>query len=85
MHRALPSFWAAYRELSQPIQQLADRSFQLLTENPSHRSLRIKKAREYWVVRVDRNHRAVALRDGEDYVWFWIGRHDEYERIISRR
>lgn len=85
MHRASPSFWAAYRELPQPIQRLADRNYQLLTENPSHRSLRIKKAGGYWTVRVDRNHRAVAVRDGEDYLWIWIGRHDEYERIISRR
>ncbi|MCY3568697.1 MAG: hypothetical protein OXH38_08715 [Chloroflexi bacterium] len=85
MHRASPSFWATYRDLPQPILRLANRRYQLFIENPSHRSLRIKKAGDYWSVRVDRNHRAVAVRDGEDYVWFWIGRHDEYVRIINPR
>ena len=83
MHRTSRSFWTAYRQLPQSVQQSAVRSFQLLSDNSSHPSLHFKKAGNVWVARVDRNHRAVAVWDGEDFLWFWIGRHDEYERIIG--
>jgi hypothetical protein len=29
--------------------------------------------------------RWLGLRDGTDITWFWIGEHDEYERIIRKR
>jgi len=29
------------------------------------------------------NYRALALKKGEDYYWFWIGSHDEYEELIK--
>jgi len=56
-----------------------------LVVSPSHPSLHFKKAGDFWVARVDLSHRAAAVWNGKDYVWFWIGRHDEYERIINRR
>ena len=30
-------------------------------------------------------HRAVAVEDGSDIIWFWIGHHSEYDRIIAGR
>ncbi len=35
-------------------------------------------------VRVTLQYRALALPDGNDLVWFWIGAHDEYERLIQQ-
>lgn len=29
------------------------------------------------------NHRALALKDEENYIWVWIGTHEEYERLIK--
>jgi hypothetical protein len=26
---------------------------------------------------------ALAVEDGEDFIWVWIGTHDEYERMIK--
>lgn len=57
----------------------------MLSDNSSHPSLQFKRAGDFWVARVDRNHRAVALWDGEDFLWMWIGPHDEYMRIINQR
>jgi hypothetical protein len=83
VHRTSRSFWTAYRQLPQSVQQSAVRSFQLLSVNSSHPSLHFEKAGDFWMARVDRNHRAVALWDGEDFLWIWVGCHDEYERIIG--
>lgn len=32
--------------------------------------------------RIDLNHRALGILDGDTIVWFWIGPHDEYERLL---
>ncbi len=42
-HRAAPSFWEAYGSLPPATRDLADRSFELLKQHPSHYSLRLKK------------------------------------------
>ena len=81
-HFAAADFWTCYDKLPKEIQVLADKNFALLKENSSHPSLHFKKVGAYWSARVSRNHRAVAIEVKLGYLWFWIGLHDEYERII---
>lgn len=63
---------------------MADKSFELLKENPRHPSLHFKKVGKLWSVRVGSRHRALATKDENELVWFWIGDHDEYDRLIGR-
>ncbi|MBM3133069.1 MAG: hypothetical protein FJZ95_08580 [Chloroflexi bacterium] len=81
-HRASSKFWEHYRRLPPPVQTLADENFKILKVNPRHLSLHFKKIEEYHIVRVGLKYRAVAVEDGEDLVWFWIGPHPEYERLL---
>jgi hypothetical protein len=30
------------------------------------------------------NHRALAVEDGKEFIWVWVGTHDEYERMIKK-
>jgi len=83
MHRAARRFWRCYHDLPPEVQKLADEKFDLLNNDHSHPSLHFKKVGKVWAVRVGRGHRALAFHDGEDYLWFWIGGHDKYERIIQ--
>ena len=82
-HFASPKFWNCYDKLPQAIQQQADKAFALLKENPYHPSLRFEKKGKGWSARVSRGYRALAKERPEGLVWFWIGPHDEYERLIS--
>ena len=84
-HCANPKFWRFYGRLPAEVQKLADESFALLKQNPQHPSLHFKKAGRFWSARVGLYFRAVAVERGADLVWFWIGRHDEYESIIEGR
>ena len=34
--------------------------------------------------RVSTDYRALGVRDGDDIVWFWIGPHHEYDRMLNR-
>jgi len=81
-HFADPAFWKAYRALPKSIQKRADKSFSQLISNPSHNSLHFKPVGRYWSVRVSRDYRAVAIKDGGDCIWFWIGSHTEYDKLI---
>ena len=82
-HFASPAFWQAYEKLPVRIQELADKSYGFLKENPEHPSLHFKKVGIYWSVRVGLRYRALAVEIEEDLLWFWIGSHADYDRLIS--
>ena len=82
MHFAAPSFWSAYALLPRRIRQLADRNFELLKRDSRHPSLMFKKVGRYWSARVGSSHRALAVETEDGLVWFWIGDHGQYDRMI---
>ena len=83
-HRAHADFWFHYRRLPPPVRALADKNFELLKATPRHGSLQLKKiAADVYSVRVGLEHRALAFDRGTHLTWYWIGPHDEYERLIS--
>ena len=84
-HHASSRFWQAYDALPPEVQRLADAQFELLKRDPRHPSLRFKKVGRFWSARVGLHHRALAVEEDADLVWFWIGRHDEYDRLIGPR
>jgi hypothetical protein len=82
-HRATPEFWECYAELPKTIQKKADKNFQLLKSNPRHPSLHFKSIGEGWSVRIGIDWRALALKSENGFDWFWIGSHEEYDKLIS--
>jgi hypothetical protein len=82
-HRATPRFWACYHALPAELQQLADRCYAQLVQDSRHPSLHFKKVGSFWSVRVGLHYRALAVESGSEIVWFWIGPHAEYDRIIA--
>lgn len=82
-HQATSRFWACYEQLPGAVRDLADTSFDLLKENSRHPSLHLKKVGPLWSVRVGRRYRALAVQEGETLIWFWIGTHAEYDRLIG--
>jgi hypothetical protein len=73
-----------YHQLPGDVRTKADRQYEVLLTNPHHPSLHFKKVGSYWSARVDIGHRAVAVRDGDDLIWFWIGTHAAYDYLIRR-
>ena len=82
-HFAGPSFWECYEKLPSQLKELADKNFVLLKENPQHPSLHIKKKGKYWSVRVGIRHRALAVEVEDGLLWFWIGSHAEYDKLLK--
>lgn len=72
------------------VQQQARRAYRQFRDNPRHGSLRFKGVRSedaVYSVRINQDYRALGKRDsdGEGMLWFWIGSHADYERILSQR
>jgi len=81
-HRATPRFWLCYHRLPVEVQHLADNAFALLRENPRHPSLHFKQVGRFRSVRVGLHWRALAVEQGTDLIWFWIGSHADYDRLL---
>jgi hypothetical protein len=87
-HRATTDFWRQYDALTRDVRARADKQFSLLKANAQHPSLQFKKVgerqgQEIWSARVTLNHRALAIKRTDGYLWFWIGDHKAYEALIS--
>lgn len=70
-------------QLDEGVKNISFKNFELFKLNPQHPSLHFKKVGMYWSIRVGLNHRALAIRDGGDFIWLWIGSHDKYEFMIK--
>jgi hypothetical protein len=78
-----PEFWSAYAALPPAIKQAARKAYRLWQSDPRHPSLRFERKGPYWSARITRAYRALAIQVPDGFLWFWIGTHDEYERIIK--
>ena len=81
-----PEFWDLLNALPPKIKSRAEKAYELWGQDPSHPSLYFKpipNRPHIWSARISDSYRALCVRDGETCVWFYIGKHDDYERLIS--
>jgi plasmid maintenance system killer protein len=81
------SFRALLSELPINIQERANDAYLQFQQNPNHPSLRFKKVHSdlpIYSVRITKNYRAVGQLEGDAVIWFWIGSHKEYDRLLSQ-
>jgi hypothetical protein len=84
MYYTTPRFWKCYEALPKNVREIADRCYELLKADPYHPSLHFKKiGKKYWSVRVGLDYRALGVEVDGGILWFWIGTHAEYDRLIS--
>lgn len=69
-------------ELEPKIRIRALKQFKLWSKDHWHPSLHFKRVGPYWSARVDREYRALGVEKDGKIIWFFIGRHDEYESKI---
>ena len=82
-HHASKRFWRHFDELEPELQQLARDNYELLRANPQHPSLHFKRVGKYWSVRIGSDYRALGVDSPKGILWFWIGGHEEYKRLIG--
>ncbi len=83
-------FRKLFLKLPQRVKETAKKNYQLWKNNPSHPSLEFKQINakdNLWSVRVGIGWRAVGvIKAKEDkIVWFWIGSHGEYDKLLGKK
>lgn len=86
--RRLNSFKKLFRLLPEEVKDLARKNYKLWRRDPRHTSLHFKqlknKKKHQWSIRIGNDWRALAVEDGDDLLWYWIGSHEEYNILIKR-
>jgi hypothetical protein len=85
--RTTARFRRAYDNLPENIRKQARDAYQLFIQNPNHPSLRFRQihpTRRIYSVRITRAYRALGVRENDVIIWFWIGSHDDYYRLLKR-
>ena len=84
---ATPRFWSLYRSLPEIVRSHTRKSYRLWSGNPGHPSLHFKQvnaARLIYSIRIGLHWRALGKRHGDEMIWFWIGTHAQYDRLVAR-
>ncbi|NOG83885.1 MAG: hypothetical protein D8M57_19910 [Candidatus Scalindua sp. AMX11] len=74
-------------ELSNQIQKQAKEAYIHFNENPYHPGLHFKRVhstKPIYSVRISINYRAVGIQKGSEIVWFWVGTHTDYEKLLNK-
>lgn len=81
--RFLSRFKRAYKKLPKELQEQVDRKLELLSENPKHPSLRVKrvkKTQDIWEATITMNCRITFQIEGDLYIMRNVGEHDHVLR-----
>ncbi|KAF0249733.1 MAG: hypothetical protein FD167_869, partial [bacterium] len=76
-----------FNQLPKEIQNKAQKAYALWKKDPSHPSLQFKPIqsnKSVYSVRIDRDWRVLGIKEDGFMVWFWIGSHSDYGRLIGQ-
>jgi hypothetical protein len=68
------------------MQRRARKAYRLWQVDPGHPSLQFKRVDDQepiYSVRITDNFRALGLLEGDTVIWYWVGSHNEYERLLK--
>ncbi|NJN96212.1 MAG: hypothetical protein HC875_19920 [Anaerolineales bacterium] len=85
--RTTERFRKAYANLPEQIQSQVKVAYQLFSRNPYHPSLHFKQVHStqpIYSARISLDYRVLGVREGEELIWFWVGSHEEYNKLLSR-
>ncbi len=83
--RTTRQFWRLFSELPFEVQRDAKRADRLFQNNPAHPGLQFKKLEgddNIYSVRIGLGYRALAVVEKDRVVWYWIGSHSDYDRLV---
>jgi plasmid maintenance system killer protein len=69
------------------VRRQARDAYRLFKQNPHHPSLKFKKLpphEDLWSVRINNDYRAIGRWRGDVLLWFFVGSHADYDRLIAR-
>ena len=80
-------FRKLFAALPESVREQAREAYRFFRDNPQHPGLQFKRvhtSRPVYSARVNIDYRVLGVREGDEIVWFWIGSHDDYEKLLAR-
>ncbi len=80
-------FKKAFDGLPLKIQQQARDAYELWKDDSTYPNLHFKqihRKKAIYSVRIGLSYRALGVMENETIIWFWIGSHEEYNKLISQ-
>ena len=81
-----PEFWKRFRRLPEAVRAATKEAYGRWRENPRHPGLRFKMVdaeERIYSARVTRSYRACCFEEDGEYTWFFVGTHEEYDRLLD--
>lgn len=81
------TFRKRLRDLPASVQEQAAKAYALWREDSYHPSLQFKRVSQkqpIYSVRVSISYRVLGLLESDHIYWYWIGAHDEYDKLLKR-
>lgn len=79
-------FRKAFQKLPKEVQKPAKQTYRRWKQNPYQATLEFKPVhltKPVYSVRIGLKWRAVGILENNVIVWFWIGSHEEYNKLLN--
>ncbi len=86
--RTTEKFRKCLSVLPQDIRKQAKIAYRQFKRNDQHPSLQFKKVhptKPIYSARISLDYRALGRLENDNIIWFWIGSHAEYEKMLRKR
>ncbi len=78
-------FRKSFDKLPDKVKKEAKSIFKIWKSNPYQENLKFKRihsSKDIYSVRIGLGWRALAIKEGNTMVWFWIGSHSDYDNLL---
>ena len=83
--RITESFFKLFSQLPADAQRQTRAAYRLFLQNPRHPGLQFKRVSPsdstLYSARVGAHYRVLGTLEGDTVTWFWIGTHEEYNKL----
>jgi len=79
-------FRHAYAKLPEHIQERARKTYSIWKKDMNYPALQFKQihsTKPVYSIRITLSYRAIGVKEGNTLIWFWIGSHSEYNKLIA--
>ena len=81
------NFRKQFRKIPKQVQSQVREAYRLFKNDTYYPSLHFKRVhsrKPIYSVRINVDYRAVGIIDDNEIVWFWLGSHSGYDKLLSQ-
>jgi hypothetical protein len=85
--RTTVQFRKLFADLPEQVKEQTRVAYRQFKEDPSYPSLRFKKVHPelpIYSTCISKSYRAIGQLDEDTVIWFWVGSHAEYNRLLEQ-